>query len=169
MPTGWKRSATNNTAGESRHFLKPDSAHSSRLPDQQPSHLPHFRRLARSPASPPLRRASTGGIGAATPLFRNLHFLRSASFRPLWGGTLFDHLLPQKFHFLESYLTRCKVSLPVKRNRPTQEMKRIPNEIIVLIAIFLAGVVSVLWYVYDAKAKQRAEAESAPITLPSQP
>gem|GEM_PF-1583038 len=48
-------------------------------------------------------------------------------------------------------------------------MKRIPNEIIVLIAIFLAGVVSVLWYVYDAKAKQRAEAESAPITLPSQP
>jgi len=48
-------------------------------------------------------------------------------------------------------------------------MKRIPTEIIVLIAIFLTGVVSVLWYVYDAKAKQRAAAESAPITLPSQP
>lgn len=48
-------------------------------------------------------------------------------------------------------------------------MKRIPTEIIVLIAIFLVGVISVLWYVYDAKAKQRAEAASAPVTLPSQP
>lgn len=48
-------------------------------------------------------------------------------------------------------------------------MKRIPTEIIVLIAIFLAGVISVLWYVYDAKAKQRAEAATAPITHPSDP
>ena len=48
-------------------------------------------------------------------------------------------------------------------------MKRIPNEIKVLIAIFLAGVISVLWYVYDAKAKQRAEAAAAPVTLPAAP
>lgn len=49
-------------------------------------------------------------------------------------------------------------------------MKRIPTEILVLIAIFLAGVVSVLWYVYDAKAKQRAAAAAeAPITLPADP
>ena len=51
----------------------------------------------------------------------------------------------------------------------TYEMKRIPNEIKVLIAIFLAGVISVLWYVYEAKAKQRAEAAAAPVTLPAAP
>jgi len=48
-------------------------------------------------------------------------------------------------------------------------MKRIPTEIIVLFVIFLAGVTSVLWYVYDAKAKQRAEAAAAPVTLPTEP
>ncbi|MCF3651611.1 hypothetical protein [Synoicihabitans lomoniglobus] len=39
-------------------------------------------------------------------------------------------------------------------------MKRVPKEILVLIAIFLAGMSYVLWYVHDAKAKQRREAEA---------
>lgn len=37
-------------------------------------------------------------------------------------------------------------------------MKRVPKEILVLLAIFLAGVVYVLGYVYHAKAKQRVTA-----------
>ena len=37
-------------------------------------------------------------------------------------------------------------------------MKNVPKEILVLIAIFLAGVAYVLWYVHQAKAKQRMEA-----------
>ncbi|MBT5903229.1 MAG: hypothetical protein HOH58_14080 [Opitutaceae bacterium] len=49
-------------------------------------------------------------------------------------------------------------------------MKRIPMEIKVLIAIFLAGVISVLWYVYDTKAKRRAEAAApTPISQPIDP
>jgi|SaaInlLV_10m_DNA_1039704.scaffolds.fasta_scaffold28089_1 hypothetical protein len=50
------------------------------------------------------------------------------------------------------------------------DMKRIPMEIKVLIAIFLAGVISVLWYVYDTKAKRRAEAAApTPISQPIDP
>jgi hypothetical protein len=46
-------------------------------------------------------------------------------------------------------------------------MKRIPKEILVLIAIFLAGVISVLWYVYDAKAKQRRQPDQPIRIAPS--
>ena len=74
--------------------------------------------------------------------------------------------------FLESSLTQPIESVPVDLSLLAKTMKRIPTEILVLIAIFLAGVVSVLWYVYDAKAKQRAaaaEAEAVPISQPADP
>lgn len=49
-------------------------------------------------------------------------------------------------------------------------MKRLPTEILILIAIFLVGVVSVLWYVHDAKAKQRAAAlDATPVTGTADP
>ena len=71
--------------------------------------------------------------------------------------------------FIGSGLTHPIESTPVDLGRLAQTMKRIPTEILVLVAIFLVGVISVLWYVYDAKAKQRAAAEAAPVTLTTDP
>ena len=45
-------------------------------------------------------------------------------------------------------------------------MKNVPKEILVLIAIFLAGVAYVLWYVHQAKAAQRSDAPPSAATSP---
>ncbi len=48
-------------------------------------------------------------------------------------------------------------------------MKRIPKEILVLIAIFLAGVGYVLWFVHTTKARRRADSTSTPAVAPVVP